>query len=564
MSAMPLLLMEMVAARGERAASRVLRLYETMMSQFQLKKYDDRSYLETVLTGSPISSEADTRTDPAPQDTTAFVKEAVYYWAAAHYLAAWACEENENFHGAITHISLVLTAIRRKLMFTNSRWELHTSNNMPKLLPLKNPHPLHSDNELILSRKLAQLSRLNKQSNSITSAPPPAILAAESSQRLLYRIHFIVDPETDFRFIAGLPVELQCRIASDMGLYRSVDTKDSQIDITCSIWSTSTTSPSTENAYIMPLERSGFVGVSFKSPSPSPLDHQGRCSIEGVFEFNDQHFNSNNEFTNVYLHFQASNPFILPLITGPFKIFQSADTQPKPTSINNAFDTFRPLVYAREEDGRPKVVLIRERSDSGIHGRAWDSAVVLGLLMQDFFHASFPKITMSLSERKSNDKPLNIIDIGCGVGLSGLMAASLTRCDVTLSDLLHALPLAQENIDLNLPAIKMAGSSVRTTSLIWGDVAKCRELGKYDLIIASDVVYEVEAFDDLIQTLKELCHERTEIWLMYKRRGLEFGEEKEFFEKMDMDFEPLTKANTHQMCEVGQRIGCRFHRYKAK
>ncbi|KAI7901930.1 nicotinamide N-methyltransferase-like protein, partial [Cokeromyces recurvatus] len=68
--------------------------------------------------------------------------------------------------------------------------------------------------------------------------------------------------------------------------------------------------------------------------------------------------------------------------------------------------------------------------------------------------------------------------------------------------------------------------------LKWGeynDVQKVLKDGAINTIIASDILYDPASFPKLVQTLDWLSSEQTDIYLGYKRRGLDPQIEQSFF-----------------------------------
>jgi predicted nicotinamide N-methyase len=88
-----------------------------------------------------------------------------------------------------------------------------------------------------------------------------------------------------------------------------------------------------------------------------------------------------------------------------------------------------------------------------------------------------------------------LIEIGCGLGLPGIVAGRL-GADVLMTDYLQpALDFAQYNWELNLK------SEFRSQLLDWRDIDHMKP---FDVILASDVAYESRSFDTLIKVIKRL------------------------------------------------------------
>jgi predicted nicotinamide N-methyase len=96
----------------------------------------------------------------------------------------------------------------------------------------------------------------------------------------------------------------------------------------------------------------------------------------------------------------------------------------------------------------------------------------------------------------------NVIELGAGLGFAGLALARLGARRVLLTDLPRQLPLLGRNLAANLPAC----SHVSTAALQWGSPlpASCREVS-WDLVVATDVVYDENCVAALASTLQDLC-----------------------------------------------------------
>lgn len=70
---------------------------------------------------------------------------------------------------------------------------------------------------------------------------------------------------------------------------------------------------------------------------------------------------------------------------------------------------------------------------------------------------------------------------------------------------------------------------IKIKPLLWGDEIQSAAVGKADVIVASDVLYESEFFTDLAKTLEDLSTRDTSIYIGYKRRGLDQDEEERFW-----------------------------------
>lgn len=126
------------------------------------------------------------------------------------------------------------------------------------------------------------------------------------------------------------------------------------------------------------------------------------------------------------------------------------------------------------------------------------------------------------------NKPLRVLEFGCGTGQLGIVLA-LAGADVVLTDLDHITPLTQVNIDLNAARCSVVP---RAVPYKWGtDIAtissaaqqqpdqqqqpealseaphqqQAQQHRPWDVIVAADVLYEPQHYDELLMSLTQLC-----------------------------------------------------------
>ncbi|CAG8571940.1 12134_t:CDS:2 [Cetraspora pellucida] len=205
-----------------------------------------------------------------------------------------------------------------------------------------------------------------------------------------------------------------------------------------------------------------------------------------------------------------------------------------------------------------KHLIIKELWDVGIPGKVWDSAFVMVKMIRDMI---LKDLKLLYGKR--------ILDLSTGTGFVGLylaaFMASMTslkkigikrgvKTHVILTDLDHALNLIRDNYSLNNHVLGVMNSvSIEIESLKWGDTSKAKQLDAIDYVFASDVVYEPDLFDSLIQTLVTVCTPgRTKIFLGYKRRGLTKEEETCFFSKLQSRFRMSLLPDLENVADEGQ------------
>ncbi|KAF7313541.1 Protein-lysine N-methyltransferase EFM6 [Mycena chlorophos] len=106
----------------------------------------------------------------------------------------------------------------------------------------------------------------------------------------------------------------------------------------------------------------------------------------------------------------------------------------------------------------------------------------------------------------------NVLDLGSGTGLCGLLAAKL-GATAWVTDQAPLLSVMEDNVKLN----DLSASCI-VAELNWGEPIP-PSIPRPDIIIAADCVYFEPAFPLLVQTLSDLVDENTqEVLFCYKKR----------------------------------------------
>ena len=132
----------------------------------------------------------------------------------------------------------------------------------------------------------------------------------------------------------------------------------------------------------------------------------------------------------------------------------------------------------------------------------------------------------------------NILELGAGTGVPSI--ASLIRGSNTIiTDLPNYIPFLNEIIELNKNNFNK-NSTFNILPLDWSkekDIENIKKINNnkaFDIIIASELIYLDDLFDDLINVLKTFSDENTFIILSYKIRLPEMIEE--FMNKLKVYF----------------------------
>jgi hypothetical protein len=147
------------------------------------------------------------------------------------------------------------------------------------------------------------------------------------------------------------------------------------------------------------------------------------------------------------------------------------------------------------------ILLEEQRFGGSIAQRLWPAAEYLARFIME------QKETID----KNGANTLSILELGAGVGLTGLQLATQLQCRVLLTDLPEAMPLLERNIELNRDRFVLNSDAVEAQVLSWGDEEHIQQalawLLENDgpvLILASDCVYFQELHAPLEQTLRQL------------------------------------------------------------
>uniref|UniRef100_G3T025 Methyltransferase 23, arginine n=2 Tax=Elephantidae TaxID=9780 RepID=G3T025_LOXAF len=117
---------------------------------------------------------------------------------------------------------------------------------------------------------------------------------------------------------------------------------------------------------------------------------------------------------------------------------------------------------------------------------------------------------------------VHVPQIGAGVSLPGILAAKC-GAEVILSDnqeLPHSLEICQQSCQMNnLPQVQVVG-------LTWGHISPdLLALPPQDVILASDVFFEPEDFEDILTTVYFLMEKnpKVQLWSTYQVRSADWS-----------------------------------------
>ncbi|KAI9301585.1 putative methyltransferase-domain-containing protein [Cunninghamella echinulata] len=229
---------------------------------------------------------------------------------------------------------------------------------------------------------------------------------------------------------------------------------------------------------------------------------------------------------------------ILPLVVGPIELTDidpdlvlptNTPIENLPSSIPTVHDTYRLFSFQsssnNEVGGKDNInIAIHESWESGIPGKIWDSALVM-----------YKMLKLMVQKNKTILDGKHIMDLSAGTGLIGLsVVEDANPSKVTITELDEALNLINDNVNLNKYLTTKCSLNVK--ALLWGDKQQAQGCGKADIILASDVLYESEFFEDLVKTFVDVCNTNGRIYIGYKRRGLDHNEEERFWKLCEQHF----------------------------
>lgn len=171
-----------------------------------------------------------------------------------------------------------------------------------------------------------------------------------------------------------------------------------------------------------------------------------------------------------------------------------------------------------EADNNDLAIEIEEEIGESIARHIWDAGVVslcsiAGAVLHPQLESPRHACMEKMNDLLRKDGPLNILELGCGVGILGLgIATILARVGVdTASILMTDLEEAEERAKANMSrnAQYLQNCNLKYENLDWEDGRKGRFSSTiaekpWDLIILSDCTYNVDMLPALVETLSAL------------------------------------------------------------
>ena len=184
--------------------------------------------------------------------------------------------------------------------------------------------------------------------------------------------------------------------------------------------------------------------------------------------------------------------------------------------------------------------------------RIWDAALILSKFLENQNH--FPPQTWRYKK---------VIELGAGLGVPSLSAATLGAELVVATDMPENIELLNRNIQLNFSELNStdgASHRMQAQSLLWGDLHAAAALftqTRWDLILCSDLLVLASSIDALVATIVALSHDNTITYSCMEHR---FDDAVLLYERMRSAGFEVTRIEQAEMDQVFR--GAAFHLYK--
>jgi predicted nicotinamide N-methyase len=169
----------------------------------------------------------------------------------------------------------------------------------------------------------------------------------------------------------------------------------------------------------------------------------------------------------------------------------------------------------RYETRTGTVIDIRQDRNNNTHtgGIIWETAFLLAMYLENH--------VLNTSKAKRTAQPLSVLEVGAGCGLLGLVIAHGGH-QVVLTEHPDALGNLQRNVVANRGTLPTKASAT-AAQLRWGvrediDAVTSLGTGTFDMIVGTDVVYQAELVEPLLQTISAFSSSKSVVWLCLQER----------------------------------------------
>jgi predicted nicotinamide N-methyase len=156
---------------------------------------------------------------------------------------------------------------------------------------------------------------------------------------------------------------------------------------------------------------------------------------------------------------------------------------------------FKITIENRASESVTTSQFILDQNYKGLGCTVWDGSIALAKMFENDL------------ELIKNLKRFNALELGAGCGLVGLTLVHLGAKFVLLSDMDVCMPTLKENVIKNTQT--STRDSVRVMPYIWGEAttALTKPCGKFDIIVAAEVLYDEADSRLLAQSAMQLLDE---------------------------------------------------------
>jgi predicted nicotinamide N-methyase len=153
----------------------------------------------------------------------------------------------------------------------------------------------------------------------------------------------------------------------------------------------------------------------------------------------------------------------------------------------------------------PPIFIAEEPQDQRSTGsKVWSTALALCTYLAD------PR-----TRRQYPIEKKRCLEVGAGCGLTSCVLAALQAREVVATD----VEVVLERLRGNLKANSAHGCKLSAQELLWGNAEQAAALGNaFDVIVGSDVVYQVDWCEPLVNTLAACSNVSTTVFLALEQR----------------------------------------------
>lgn len=168
------------------------------------------------------------------------------------------------------------------------------------------------------------------------------------------------------------------------------------------------------------------------------------------------------------------------------------------------------------ELGEDATLVIQEDPAGGVGGSIWDAALQLYR-------------SVEATGKRGHLRGKRVVDLGSGTGILGLLAACYGAAEVQLTDRQEVLELLRLNVKLNSELLERTGSVVLCTELEWNSGQEAALNPPFDIILASECIYNMRYAPALLSTINALQGPKTTVLFTFASRNPD--EEHRWFEE---------------------------------